>query len=115
MVYKKHIREYEFVTDNTIRLDDHRSDEVRRKIEMCRRPANNLVRPEAVSQPHLKSLEDQMLKETSQTWIEVLQKWRFLLDRYAKSPDASDARTQGLIKLAIADMAKIKNCREREP
>jgi len=56
-----------------------------------------------------------MLKETSQTWIEVLEKWRFLLDRYGKSPDASDARTQRLIRLAIADMASMKSWRERKP
>lgn len=55
-----------------------------------------------------------MLAEPARTWIEAMEKWRFLLDRYAATPDAQDARIQKLIERALGDMARLKKREERE-
>jgi hypothetical protein len=65
-------------------------------------------------QPHLESLEDQMLAEPARTWAEVLKKWRFLLDRYATTPEAGDERIQKLIKRALGDVERLRKREERK-
>ena len=69
---------------------------------------------DAHGQPHLESLEDQMLAEPARTWPNVMMKWRFLLDRYAATPEAGDARIQELIGRAIGDMERMEKHEERK-
>jgi len=102
------------MTETPINLDDRRSAIEQLETDMRRRLANNQP-PVRISkrEPHLESLEDQMLVEPARTWIEVMEKWRFLLDRYAATPEAEDERTQMLIKRAISDMERLINREER--
>ena len=97
--------------DGPINLDGHRSAAGQRETEMRRRPANS---QSPLPQPHLESLEDQMLAEPARTWTEVMKKWRFLLDRYAKTPEAGDERIQKLIKRALSDMERLRKREERK-
>lgn len=102
------------MTDGLISLDSHRSDAGRRETEMRRCPANSR-RPSAPAlQPHLESLEDQMLAAPAQTRAEVMNTWRFLLDCYAKTPEAEDERIQKLIRRALVDMERLRECEERK-
>ena len=64
--------------------------------------------------PDLGSLEEQMICIPAGTWVEVMQKWRFLLDRYSASADADDPRIQKLIKRAIGDMERLQKREERK-
>lgn len=41
-------------------------------------------------------------------------KWRFLLDRYAATPDAADARIQKLIRRALGDAERLTKREARE-
>lgn len=49
-----------------------------------------------------------MLEEPARTWVEVMEKWRFLLERYSKSPAAEDDHLKELIMLAVSDMERMK-------
>jgi hypothetical protein len=104
------------MTDDPIDLDGRRSVAGQRASEMRRRPANSQPPPplSLPQQPHLESLEDQMLAEPARTWIEVMDKWRFLLDRYASTPEAGDERILKLIKRALGDMERLRKREEQK-
>lgn len=102
------------MTNDPIDLDGRRSVAGRRASEMRRRPANGQPLLALSQQPHLGSLEDQMLAEQARTWVEVMEKWRFLLDRYAMTPEVGDERIQKLIKRALGDMERLKKREERK-
>ena len=102
------------MTDDPIDLDGRRSVAGHRASEMRRRPANSQPPLALPRQPHLESLEDQMLTEPARTWAEVLKKWRFLLDLYATTPEAGDERIQKLIKRALGDMERLRKREERK-
>ncbi len=102
------------MTNDPIDLDGRRSVAGQRASEMRRRPANSQPPLTLPQQPHIESLEDQMLAEPARTWAEVLKKWRFLLNRYATTPEAGDERIQKLIKRALGDMERLKKREERK-
>lgn len=96
------------MTNELINLDGRRTVVERLRVEIRRRPANSEPPYALPSQPHLESLEDQMLAEPAQTWAEVMEKWRFLLNRYAATPEAGDEHIQKLIKRALGDMERLR-------
>ncbi|MGC9457881.1 MAG: hypothetical protein ACP5DC_10225 [Halothiobacillaceae bacterium] len=49
-----------------------------------------------------------MLAEPARTWIEAMEKARFLLERYSASPEARDPRIQKLIARAMGDLTRLK-------
>lgn len=101
------------MTEDPIDLDGHRTLAEKEKAEKRRRPANSRSSV-APSQPHLTALQDQMLAEPARTWIEVMTKWRFLLDRYAATSGASDNRIQTLIQRALGDMERLRKREEHK-
>ena len=102
------------MTDCPINLDGHRSAAGQRETELRRRsPANGQPPSPPTPQPHLESLEEQMLAEPARTWEDVMEKWRFLLERYAATPQAGDDRIQKLIKRALDDMERLSKREEQ--
>lgn len=85
------------------------------EIEMRRHSANRNLSPEAVDQPHIESLEEQMLAEPVPTCVEAMERWQFLLDRYAATPDGQAPRIRELIKHALGDIARLKKHQEPKP
>ncbi len=53
-----------------------------------------------------------MLAEPARTWVEVMDKRRFLLDRYASTHEAGDERIQKLTKRALGDMERFRKRQE---
>jgi hypothetical protein len=102
------------MTDDPIDLDGRRSVAGQHASEMRRRPANSQPPHTLPQQPDLESLEDQMLANPARTWVEVMEKWRFLLDRYASTSEAGDERIQKLIKHALGDMERLRKREERK-
>jgi hypothetical protein len=102
------------MTDDPIDLDGRRSVAGQHASEMRRRPAISRPPHTLPPQPHLESLEDQMLAEPARTWVEVMEKWRFLLEQYAATPEAEDERIQKLIKRALGDMERLRKREERK-
>jgi hypothetical protein len=102
------------MTDDPIDLDGRRSVAGQRESEMRRRPANSQPPHTLSQQPHLEGVEDQLLAEPARTWVEVMKKCRFLLARYASTPEAGDERIQKLIKRALGDMERLRKREERK-
>lgn len=102
------------MTDEPIDLDGRRSAAGQRETEMRRRPANSQQGSTRPPQADPESLDNPMLAEPARTWIEVMEKWRFLLDRYAATPEAADERVQKLIKRALGDMERLRKREERQ-
>ena len=102
------------MTDGPIDLDDRRSAYERRRTEMRRRPANSQPPSTLPPQLHLESLEDQMLAEPARTWVEFMEKRRFLLDRYAATAEDGDERVQKPTKRALGDMERLRKREDRK-
>ena len=102
------------MTDDPIDLDGRRTAAGRHETEMRRQPANDAPSLVPSAQPHLSSLEDQMLAEPARKWVDVMKKWRFLLERYSATSDADDERIQKLIRRAIGDMERLRKREERK-
>ncbi|WP_147277362.1 hypothetical protein [Rhodovulum sp. 12E13] len=102
------------MTDDPIDLDGRRSVAGQRASEMRRRPANSRPPHTLPQQSDLESLEDQMLAKPVWTWVEVMEKWRFLLGRYASTSEAGDERIQKLIKRALGDMERLRKREDRK-
>lgn len=100
------------MTDDPIDLDGRRSAADQRQSEMRRRPANSQTG--APLQPDTQGLDDRMLAGPARTWVEVMEKWRFLLDRYASTPEAGDARIRKLIRRALHDMDRLRKREDRK-
>ena len=102
------------MTGDPINLDGRRSVVEQREIELRRRPANS--RAPSTHSPNAcpGSLEDDVMEEPARTWVEVMEKWRFLLDRFAKTPEAGDERLQKLIKRALGDMERLRKREEQK-
>lgn len=100
--------------DGPINLDDRRAAAEQRETEMRRRATSSQPPSTPSPQSHLESLEDQMLAEPARTWVEVMEKWRFLLDRYASTLEAGDERVQKLIRRALGDMEQLRELEQRK-
>ncbi|MDU8944084.1 hypothetical protein [Ovoidimarina sediminis] len=102
------------MTDEPINLDGRRSTADQREAKMRRRPANSASPAGSATDPQRDALEEQMLAKPARSWIEVMKKWRFLIDRYAVTPEAEDARIQKLIRRALGDMERLRKREERK-
>lgn len=102
------------MTGDPIDLDGHRTVSGRQDSERRRRPANGApaIDPQALSPAQ--DVQDQMHLEPARTWPEVMQKWRFLLERYAATSDAADETIQKLVRRALGDMERLRKREERE-
>lgn len=110
-----YLREDLAVTDEPVELDARRTAAGKIEIELRRHSANNGSSPKTVGQPHLESLEQQMMAEPVPTWIETMERCRLLLDRYAASPDGQAPRTRELIERALDEIAHLIKHQEQEP
>jgi hypothetical protein len=102
------------MTDDPINLDGRRSAAGQRQSEMRRRPANGEPASARPPKARLRGLEDQMLAGPARTWLEVMEKCRFLLERYASKREAGDERLQKLIRRALGDMERLRKREERK-
>lgn len=102
------------MTDDPIHLDGRRSAAGQRQSEMRRRPANGEMTSGNPPKARLQGLEDSMLAEPAETWLDVMEKCRFLLARYALTPAAGNEQLQKLIESALGDMERLRNREERK-
>lgn len=102
------------VTDEPIDLDGRRTAEERERTQLRRRPADEQSYGAPSGAPQPGSLEGQMLAEPARTWSEVMEKWRFLLEKYSATCDAEDESVQRLVRRAIGDMERLRKREERK-
>lgn len=75
---------------------------------LARSPANTNASPGAVEHPDMTGIAERLTDPPARTWGEAADKVRFLLERYAASPQAQDARIRKLIDRALGDMARLR-------
>ncbi|MEL6295085.1 MAG: hypothetical protein AAFR10_12550 [Pseudomonadota bacterium] len=102
------------MTEKPIDLDGRRTPTEKLLTESRRQKASDHPPAAANDQKKNDNLEDQMLAEPAQQWIELMKKWQFLLERYSSTPDADDERIQKLIRRAIGDMERLRKREERK-
>lgn len=103
------------MTGSAIDLDGRRTTKDKAESLMRRLAAHARSAPDAgFGKPNV-VVDAAMMVEPSQSWIEAMDKARFLLERYAGTMEARDARIQKLIGRALGDMARLKKLEENTP
>jgi hypothetical protein len=92
-------------------LDGRRSLEQKIQADLRRKAANRPGQSRGEDGEH--RLDTALSAEPAQNWIEATVTARFLLERYAATPDASDARIQTLIARALCDMTRLRKREEK--
>ncbi|HDR27503.1 hypothetical protein [Rhodovulum sp.] len=95
------------MTGDPIDLDARRTAAEKPRIAGRGRPADRASRPAQAGHPDTAQIDAQLLAGPARTWIEVTEKCRFLLERYAETGAAQDARTRKLIARALGDIARL--------
>jgi hypothetical protein len=103
------------MTGSAIDLDGRRTTKDKAESLMRRRAANAQSAPDTgFGKPNV-ALDAAMMAKPARSWIEAVDKARFLLDRYSATPEARDARIQKLIGRVMGDMARLKRLEEHVP
>jgi hypothetical protein len=102
------------MTEDPVRLDGHRTSTEQREVERRRHLAKGGQTPAKQPQEHQARLETELRKEPAGTWIQLMEKWRYLLERYAATSDADNDRIQKLIRRAIGDLERMKKREDRK-
>lgn len=102
------------VTEGPIDLDGRRTEAGRHETALRRRPANDAPSLVPPGQLQLGRLEVQISAEPAPAWVEVMEKWRFLLAQYSATLTARDERIQKRIRRAIGDMERLRKREERK-
>jgi hypothetical protein len=92
-------------------LDGRRSPRNRRLVTLRRQAANDPAASVDVEVDE--RLEAALLAEPARTWVDAMTKARFLLERFAATPEADDVRIRTLIKRVLGDMARLNNRGDR--
>jgi hypothetical protein len=94
------------VTDRTIELDKHRGMAAQKATELRR-----LVTEVAADRAKLRARQDELEKfltaAPALTWVEAVEKARYLLTLFAACPEAEDPRRQRLIANLLDDFERL--------
>jgi hypothetical protein len=94
------------MTDKTVSLDQHRGMAAQKATELRRLLADVEANRRAL-QCREEALEKQLLAAPAETWHEAADKARYLLNLFAATPAAQDARRQTLIAAVLDDFTRL--------
>jgi hypothetical protein len=94
------------MTDKTVSLDQHRGMAAQKATELRRLLADVEANRRAL-QSREEALEEQLLAAPAETWHEAADKARYLLNLFAATPAAQDARRQTLIAAVLDDFTRL--------
>jgi hypothetical protein len=89
-----------------IDLDEHRGITAQRATEIRRR-LQDVVADQAALRHRQEELEAFLAAEPATTWSELAAKARYLIELFAATADAQDARRQKLIKSVLDDFTRL--------
>lgn len=92
--------------DEPIDLDVHRGMTAQKLTEIWRRH-HEVQADQAALHHRQEEFEGFLLAEPAATWPEAAVKARYLIELFAKTPDAQDPRRQKLIASVLADLARL--------
>ena len=96
------------MTDNPVDLDEHRGMAAQKSTEIRRR-LYEVQADQAALRHRQEELESFLIAAPAATWPEAAAKARDLIQLFAATPDAQDARRQELIASALEDLARLSD------
>jgi len=94
------------MTDEPIELDEHRGMNARKDTEIRRR-LHEVQVDQAALQERQTELETFLIAAPAKTWPEAGAKARYLIQLFAGTAEAQEARRQTLIASVLADLARL--------
>ncbi len=94
------------MSDDPIELDEHRGMSAQKDTEIRRR-LQEVVSDQAALRIRQEELEAFLATEPVSTWPELAVKARYLIELFAATAEAQDARRQKLITTVLADIARL--------
>lgn len=94
------------MTKNLIELDDHREKGERRSARIEKKILNVLVDQELL-QRHQENLETLLLASPANTWREAALTAQYLLQLFARTPEAQKPHLQDLITQVFDDLERL--------
>jgi hypothetical protein len=94
------------MTDDPIDLDEHRGMTAQKATEIRRR-LQEVQLDQAALRARQAEFEQFLLAAPAMTWSEVAEKARYLIQLYAATSDAQEARRQQLIASVLDDLVRL--------
>jgi hypothetical protein len=94
------------MTKEPIDLDEHRGMSAQRATDIRRR-LQEVVADQATLRQRQEELESFLAAEPVSTWSELAVKARYLIELFAATADAQDARRQKLIRSVLDDFTRL--------
>ena len=94
------------MTEGPIELDEHRGMSAQKATEIRRR-LQEVVADQAALRRRQEELEAFLAAEPVTTWPELAAKARYLIELFAASAEAQDARRQKLIKTVLDEFTRL--------
>lgn len=98
----------EGVTQDPVRLDDHRSETGRVEVESRRDLLAEIRSGQMAERRQQQALEEKLFALPATTWTEAAAKAEYLLLLLAEMPDAQPPERQRLVRDALDDLARLK-------
>lgn len=95
------------MNDDPVDLDNRRSTAGRMATDIRRKALKAFESERDALRVRQEELEKQLLAEPAETWSEAAAKAQYLLQLYATTSEAQDARRQELIKRALDDLGRL--------
>lgn len=96
------------MTNEPVELDEHRGMNAQKDTEIRRR-LQEVRLDQAALRERQAELEKFLIAAPSQTWAEAAAKARYLIELFAGTAEAQDARRQRLIAIVLDDMTRLCN------
>jgi hypothetical protein len=96
------------MTNEPVELDEHRGMNAQKDTEIRRR-LQEVRLDQAALRERQAELEKFLIAAPSQTWAEAAAKARYLIELFAGTAEAQDARRQRLIAIVLDDMTRLSH------
>lgn len=103
----KAIESQDIMNGKPVDLDKHRGMAAQRATEIRRERIHAFQADQEALRLRQEELEKLLLAAPAETWPEVAAKAQYLIQLYAATPDAQNARRQRLIALALHDLRQL--------
>lgn len=103
------------MSDNPVDLDVHRGMAAQQATEIRRRRLHEFQADQAALKCRQDELEKLLLAAPAENWPEAAAKAQYLIQLYAATPEAQDARRKELIKHALDDLSRLCDAAKEQP
>lgn len=103
------------MTDNPVDLDQHRGMAAQKATETRRQHLQEFQADQAALHRRQEELEKLLLAAPAETWSEAAAKAQYLIQLFAATPEAQDARRKKLIAHTLDDLARLSDRAKDHP